>query len=149
MPQSLVKTYIHLVFSTKGRTELLPKQHLEEVHAYVAQIMNNHECPALTVGGTANHIHILFILSRSTALSDIVRIVKSNSSKWINERTSGYKFAWQDGYGAFSISQSHVEAVKAYIANQAQHHQKIRFEDELRKLCNIYGIAINEKYVWD
>ena len=86
MPQSLSKIYIHLVFSTKGRTDTIPKQHLAEVHAYVAEIFNNHHCPAIQVGGTSNHIHILFLLGKTTDLAEIVRTVKSSSSRWINEK---------------------------------------------------------------
>ena len=82
MPQSLSKIYVHLVFSTKGRTETIPKTHLAEVHAYVAEIFNNHGCPAIQVGGTANHIHILFLLGKQANLSEIVRTVKSSTTRW-------------------------------------------------------------------
>lgn len=105
MPQSLAKQYIHLVFSTKGRTETLPKQHLAEVHAYVAGILNDNKCPAICVGGTANHIHILYVQNKTMSLSETVRLVKANSSKWINEKNGKFNpFCWQDVYGAFSIS---------------------------------------------
>ena len=138
------------MFSTKGRTETLLKQHLQDVHAYVAEILNNNHCPAIAVGGTANHIHILFIQSKIMTLSDVVRLVKSNSSKWINERTGKYNiFAWQDGYGAFSISQSHVEAVKAYIAHQEEHHHHVSFQDEFRRLCKLFDVNLDERYAWD
>ena len=84
MSQSLTKIYIHLVFSTKGRMDTIPEAHLTEVHAYVAGILNNQGCPAIQVGGTLNHIHILFLLGKQVNLSDIVRTVKSKSSRWIN-----------------------------------------------------------------
>lgn len=150
MPQSLAKIYTHLVFSTKGRTETIPKQHLAEVHAYVAGILNDNKCPAVKVGGTANHIHILFVQNRTMALSDVVRIVKSNSSKWINEKNGKYNpFYWQDGYGAFSISNGHVDAVVNYIANQEEHHHKTTFQEEFRRLCDQCGVEYDERYVWD
>lgn len=150
MPQSLAKIYTHLVFSTKGRTETIPKQHLEEVHAYVAGILNDNKCPAVKVGGTANHIHILFVQNRTMALSDVVRIVKSNSSKWINEKNGRLNpFCWQDGYGAFSISNGHVDAVVNYIANQEEHHKGVSFQDEFRKICKQCGVEYDERYVWD
>lgn len=150
MPQSLAKNYIHLVFSTKGRTDTIPKAHLKEVHAYVAEILNNNHCPALSVGGTANHIHILYVLSKTMTLSDSVRLVKANSSKWINERNGKFNpFCWQDGYGAFSISQGHVDAVKHYIDNQEEHHRYATFEDEFRRICNMYGVGLDERYAWD
>ena len=150
MSQSLAKLYVHLVFSTKGRTETLPKQHLSEVHAYVAEILNQNHCPAIVVGGTANHIHILYVQSKTMTLSDTVRLVKSNSSKWINEKNGHFNpFAWQDGYGAFSISQSHVDAVTNYIKGQEEHHAKTSFQDEFRRLCQLYDVELNEKYGWD
>ena len=150
MSQSLAKLYVHLVFSTKERTDTLPKQHLDEVHAYVAEILNTNHCPAIQVGGTANHIHILYIQSKTMTLSDTVRLVKSNSSKWINEKNGKYNpFAWQDGYGAFSISQSHVDAVQKYIKGQAEHHAKIDFKDEFRRLCKLYDVELDERYAWD
>ena len=150
MSQSLSKLYIHLVFSTKGRTETLPKRHLSEVHAYVAEILNQHHCSAICVGGTANHVHILFILNKTISMSEIVRIVKASSSKWINERNGKYNsFCWQDGYGSFSISQGHVDAVKHYIETQEVHHAKTSYMDEFRRLCEIYDAGLDERYAWD
>lgn len=150
MPQSLAKNYIHLVFSTKGRTESLPKLHLAEVHAYIAEILNNNRCPAICVGGTANHVHVLYVLSKTMTLSDSVRLVKVNSSKWINEHNGAFKcFSWQDGYGAFSISQGHVEVVRHYIEGQQEHHAKVSFQDEFRRICNKYGVGLDERYAWD
>ena len=83
-------------------------------------------------------------------LSDTVRLVKSNSSKWINEKNGKFNvFAWQNGYGAFSISQSHIEAVRNYIKTQKEHHSKINFKDEFRRLCEIYDAPLDEQYAWD
>ena len=151
MPQSLSKIYVHLVFSTKGRTETIPKTHLAEVHAYVAEIFNNHGCPAIQVGGTANHIHILFLLGKQVNLSEIVRTVKSSTTRWINEKNNNpfHKFFWQEGYGAFSVSNSHVDAVVAYIKGQEEHHKKVSFQDEFRKICQLYKAELDERYAWD
>ena len=150
MPQSLSKVYIHLVFSTKGRTDTLPKTHLKEVHAYLAQILNNNNCTAICVGGIANHVHLLFVLSKTNTLADIVRLLKSNSSKWINERNGCLRhFGWQDGYGAFSVSQSQVQKVVDYIENQETHHHKKTFQEEYKQLLDAYGIGYDEKYMWD
>ena len=150
MPQSLAKIYIHLVFSTKQRTDTIPKGHLEEVHAYIAEILNNNGCPCIKVGGTANHIHILYVQSRTKTLSETVRMVKANSSRWINEKNGPlHPFAWQDGYGAFSISQSHVESVRSYIIGQEEHHKGVDFKEEFHRLCEKYDIHIDERYVWD
>ena len=151
MPQSLSKIYVHLVFSTKGRTETIPKTHLAEVHAYVAEIFNNHGCPAIQVGGTANHIHILFLLGKQANLSEIVRTVKSSTTRWINEKNGNpfNRFFWQEGYGAFSVSNSHVDAVIAYIKGQEEHHRKVSFQDEFRKICQLYKAELDERYAWD
>ena len=150
MPQSLSKLYVHLVFSTKGRAETLPKQHLSEVHSYISEILQSNHCPAVIVGGTANHVHILYVQAKTVSLSEVVRLVKTNSSKWIRQKNGPLvPFDWQDGYGAFSISQSHVEKVRQYIATQAEHHAKVDFMDEFRRLCSIYDAPIDERFVWD
>ena len=150
MSQSLSKIYIHLVFSTKGRTQTLPKQHLNEVHAYIANLLNNNNCPAILVGGTYDHVHILYTQSKTSTLSDTIRLIKANTSRWINSKNGGHTpFAWQDGYGAFSISHNHVDAVKQYISNQAEHHHTIDFKEEFRRLCQLYDVQINETYAWD
>ena len=151
MSQTLAKNYIHLVFSTKGRTETLPKQHLKEVHSYMAGILNTNKCPAICVGGTFNHVHLLFCLDRTKALSDVVRTLKSSSAQWINEKIGlpFTRFCWQDGYGAFSISQSHVQAVTQYISSQEEHHKTISFQDEFRRICALYNAGLDERYAWD
>lgn len=150
MSQSLTKLYVHLVFSTKGRTDTIPKLHLKNVHAYVAEIFNQHNSPAICVGGTANHIHILFALNKNMSLSEIIRIVKSSSTKYINKNNGIFNpFCWQNGYGAFSISQSHVNDVKHYIETQDEHHTRVNYQDEFRRLCSLYGVEIDERYVWD
>jgi len=151
MSKSLTKLYVHVVFSTKGRTDTIPKTHLKEVFAYIAEILNKHDSQALCVGGTANHIHILFTLNKSMSVSETVRIAKANSSKFINDKHGimNVPFCWQNGYGAFSISQSHVKDVIHYIETQEEHHAKVDFKDELRRLCSLYGIEIEEPYIWN
>ncbi|MBR5678214.1 MAG: IS200/IS605 family transposase [Paludibacteraceae bacterium] len=151
MPQSLSKLYVHLVFSTKRRADTIPKSHLAEVHAYIAEIFNNHGCPAVQVGGTTNHVHILFLLGKQTNLADIVRKVKSSSSRWINEVYGNpfHHFDWQDGYGAFSVGYRHVDAVMAYIKGQEEHHRKATFQDEFRRVCELYNVPLDERYAWD
>ena len=151
MSQSLAKIYIHLVFSTKGRADTIPRANLEDVHAYMAEIFNNHGCPAIQVGGTTNHVHFLFLLGKQVELSEIVRTVKSSTTRWINEKMGNpfRHFAWQDGYGAFSVSSSHVDAVVAYIKGQEEHHKKVSFQDELRRICELYNVNLDERYAWD
>lgn len=150
MGQTLSQMYIHLVFSTRGRTDTIPQSLDRELYAYIAEILKANHSPALRIGGVANHVHILFCLDRSKALSDVVREVKSSSSRWLNGKMGiMHPFYWQDGYGAFSISQSHVDAVKHYIDVQKEHHKQKSFKDELRRICSLYGVELNEKYVWD
>jgi len=139
---------IHLVFSTKNRERILTPALQTELHPYLAGVLDNIECPSLQVGGVEDHVHLFFGLSRTRTIADVVETVKTSSPKWI--KTKGAEFAgfhWQSGYGAFSVSQS--DAVIAYIRNQAQHHQKMTFQDEYRRLLERYQVAFDEKYVWD
>lgn len=104
MGQSLSKMYVHLVFSTRGRTDTIPQSVASELYAYIAEILKANHSPALRIGGVANHLHVLFSLDRSKALADVVRTVKSNSARWLNCKMGMmHPFYWQDGYGAFSI----------------------------------------------
>lgn len=150
MPQSLSKLYVHLVFSTKGRRDLIPPAHMEDVHAYLAAVLEAHGCHVLAIGGTSNHVHILMDMARVRSLAELVRLVKSNSSRWLCELAGGKdSFGWQAGYAAFSISKSHVGAVCAYISDQQRHHEVVAYDDEFRRLCKIYDMAIDERYAWD
>jgi putative transposase len=151
MPQSLVQIYAHLVFSTKGRAPFLKDREFRiQTHAYLAGICNNLESPAIQIGGVEDHVHILCRLSKQGDLSSLVRDLKRDSSKWIKDtRPSLNDFHWQGGYGAFSISPSHVSGLTNYIVNQEEHHKTESFQDEFRRLCVKYGLVIDEQYVWD
>jgi putative transposase len=151
MSQSLAQIYLHLVFSTKHRTPHLQDPALRQgMHAYLAGICNNLDSPALIVGGVADHVHLLCRLSKTLALADFLRELKRDSSKWIKDEAPALAdFHWQNGYGAFSLSPSHVEPLRAYIARQEEHHQRETFQDEFRRLLRKYGIAYDERYVWD
>lgn len=150
MPQSLCKNYIHLVFSTKERKDLIPVDLLDIFFHYIGGIINNIGCKAIIVGGIENHVHILFELARTMALSNVVNKIKSNSSKWIRSEMQVFDFDWQDGYAAFSVAQSNVEAVRKYIDNQRAHHQTEEdYQTEFRRYCQIYKINYDERYVWD
>lgn len=108
------------------------------------------ESPLLAMGGTADHVHMLVSLSKTVALCDLMLNVKRDSSKWINDRaTAGAAFGWQDGYFGFSIGESGVKALRAYVANQKEHRKKIDFKDEVRSLLSKYGIEWDERYIWD
>jgi REP element-mobilizing transposase RayT len=151
MSQSLAQIYLHLVFSTKNRKPFLQNQSLrDELHAYLGGTCNNLGCPVLRVGGVADHVHVACRLGRTISVSDLVKELKRESSKWIKTNSPDLRdFFWQNGYGAFSISPSHVELLRTYIANQEEHHRVVTFQEEFRGLLRKYGIEWDEKYVWD
>ncbi len=151
MPQSLVQVYVHLVFSTKHRQPFLRDPSFRErVHAYLVGICKNQKSPSLVTGGTEDHVHILCRLAKTLEMAALVRELKRDSSKWIKAENSRLaSFHWQEGYGAFSVSPSHVDTLKAYIADQPEHHKDESFQEEFRRICGKYGINIDERYVWD
>ena len=150
MPQSLSRLLVHLVFSTKNREPFITPALQPKLHAYLAATSDNLDCRSLRVGGVADHVHLLFGLARTRALSDLVQSIKTSSSKWIKEQGSEMSaFHWQAGYGAFSVSQSDSDRVVAYIQNQAEHHRTMSFQEEYRRLLERYDIAFDERYVWD
>ena len=150
MPQSLANLYVHLIFSTKERTPFLVKRLRPDFHAYLATVLANLKCPAVLINSVEDHVHILFNMGRTVTLAQVVEEVKKSSSKWI--KTKGRMlttFAWQNGYGAFSVSHSEVEGMRRYIAAQEEHHRKRTFQDEYRAFLKEYEIEYNEQYVWD
>jgi REP element-mobilizing transposase RayT len=151
MPQSLAQIYLHIVFSTKERRRLLQDKSLrDETHNYLGGTCNNLGCPVLRVGGTADHVHILCRLGRTISVADLVKELKRESSKWLKTKEPDLgDFYWQNGYGAFSVSPSHVEALRRYIATQEEHHGTETFQDEFRRLLTKYGLEWDERYVWD
>ncbi|MCF8408072.1 MAG: IS200/IS605 family transposase [Crocinitomicaceae bacterium] len=150
MGQSLVKNYIHIVFSTKHRIHMIDDAIENELYAYLGGICNNLECQVLKVGGYTNHIHILCLLSKKITLAKLLAEVKANSSRWMKTKGEKYQnFYWQDGYGAFSVRQSEVQVVSNYITNQKEHHNKRSFKDEYRDVLKEHGLEFDEKYVWD
>ena len=150
MSQSLVNNLVHLVYSTKHRTPWIPKESKEALYAYQAGIFKQWNSPAIILGGVEDHIHALFSLSRNHALKKIVEEVKKGSSKWMKTDGPAIKdFFWQNGYAAFSVSQSNVPEVKQYIQHQEIHHRKMTFQEELRALFDRHEIEYDERYVWD
>ena len=151
MPQSLVQIYLHIVYSTNVRKPFLQeKAFRERTHAYLAGICKNLDCPALIVGGVEDHVHVLCRFGKKIEVADLLRDLKRDSSKWIKAENARLPdFHWQHGYGAFSISPSHVDSLQDYIRNQEEHHRRESFQDEFRRLCAKYGLEIDERYVWD
>ena len=151
MPQSLAQLYTHVVFSTKNRVAYLDDVELRDrVHAYLGGACGKLNSPSLIVGGPSDHVHILCSMNRNQAVAELVRELKRESSKWVKEQASTLNdFHWQGGYGAFSVSPSHVEILREYIATQAAHHEKVTFKDEFRRLLEKYNLQFDEQYVWD
>ena len=151
MPQSLAKIILHTVFSTKDRRPFLRDKPLrEELHRYIGGILTNLDCQPLIIGGVEDHVHILSTLSRTCEVAEMVKEVKRGSSLWLKTKSPDLRdFAWQNGYGVFSIGYSQVEEVQKYIAGQEEHHRKISFQDEFRKFLERYEVKFDERYVWD
>jgi len=121
-----------------------------ELYAYMAKVYQSESCPALIIGGTENHVHALCRLERTVTVAHLLKQVKQASSKWIKSKGDDFSgFAWQAGYGTFSIGASSVQALKRYILNQKTHHKKLSFEEEYRMLLNKYSVEFDEAYVWD
>jgi REP element-mobilizing transposase RayT len=150
MGQSLVKNYIHIVFSTKYRKPLIQQTEEHELYSYLGGICNNLGCQVIKVGGYTDHIHILCMLSKKITLMKLLEELKSHSSKWIKTKGKAYtNFYWQDGYGAFSVNPGEVEIVTNYITNQKEHHRKKTFQDEYKVFLKKYDVTYDERYVWD
>jgi putative transposase len=151
MAQSLAKILLHLVFSTKERRPFLKDQTLrEELHRYLGGILTNLDCQPLIIGGVEDHVHLLFAHSRTATVAEVVKELKRGSTVWLKTKSPELsEFAWQNGYGVFSIGQSQIEDVRAYIAGQEEHHRKISFQEEFRRLLQRYEIAFDERYAWD
>lgn len=149
MSQSLTQIYTHIIFSTKNRENILYHEDLQDIHAYLGGIINNNNCNTIIIGGISDHVHILCKLSSTTAIATLLQEVKRSSSKWLKHKSSAYKdFAWQNGYAAFSVSQSKVEVVRNYIANQEAHHHKQTFKEELIQFLDNYQVEYDPKYLW-
>jgi putative transposase len=151
MPQSLSKVLVHVVFSTKDRRPLLRDKIIrEELHRYLGGILNNLECQPIIVGGVEDHAHFLCALSRASSAAEMIKEVKRGSSLWLKARSADLQdFNWQNGYGIFSIGFSQNESVRDYIAGQEEHHRRVSFQDEFRRLLARYEIQSDEKYLWD
>jgi putative transposase len=149
MSQSLALVLVHIIFSTKNRSPFLQSTEVRsQAHAYLTGTLRALDCAPLQVGGVADHVHILCGLSRKISLADLVKNLKTSSSKILKGKGQD-GFSWQSGYGAFSVSQSSRESVFSYIAEQEIHHRRMNFQDEFRALLNKHGIHFDERYVWD
>ena len=146
MGHSYCTNFVHCVYSTKDRCESIPTEIQEKLWAYVSGIGKNEQVPLLAIGGTNNHVHLLIALPASVSLSEAISKIKSNSSRWLGEH--GSTFAWQEGYGAFSVGASQLQMLKNYIRNQEKHHQKRDFEEEFVALLKLYGVSFDPAHVY-
>ncbi len=150
MAQSLAKMYVHIVFSTKKHYPFITPAIEPELFAYMGDTIKRNGGVPFIINGMPDHIHVFATLPRTVTLSKFVEEIKRNSSRWIKTKGAEYqKFAWQRGYGAFSVSSLGKDAVTKYIANQKKHHKKQSFKEELIQFLDKYAIAYDERYLWD
>ncbi len=150
MPQSFADLHCHIVFSTKNRLRSIDGEWQPRLYEYIGGILRKQKCVLTAAGGMPDHVHLLVSLSREMAVAEVVRLIKANSSKWVHEEfVASRGFAWQAGYGAFSVSHSNLDAVKQYIAGQAEHHRVRTFQEEFIEFLKRHEIEYDEKYIWD
>jgi len=150
MPQSLASLLAHIVFSTKHRVPVIADDVRKDLHGYIGGILDNVNGTLLHAGSVEDHIHLLVAQPRTLSPAALIEEIKTGTSKWIKTQGSKYAgFHWQAGYGMFSISPSHRPAVEKYLDGQKEHHRKVTFQDEFRKLLRKYEITFDERYVWD
>jgi putative transposase len=149
MPQSYTDLCYHLVWSTKNREPYISPELMPRLYDYIGGIVRGEKGTLLEVGGRPDHVHLLARLHPSIAVADLLRVVKTNSSKWLRETFPDHqRFAWQSGYGAFSVSRSRMDQVRQYIQNQEAHHRRVAFKDEFEQLLRKHGIEFDPEYIW-
>ena len=150
MAQSLAKILTHIVFSTKKRQHWLHKEICKELYPYINKILENQKCHSYQIGGISDHIHIVCALGKTVSASKLIEEIKTSTSKWIKTKDESFaNFYWQNGYGIFSVSQTHLDALNNYVANQEINHKTSIFQDEFIRLLQKNNVAYDEKYLWD
>ena len=150
MANTYTNLLFHIVFSTKNRAAIIGHAVREPLYQYIGGVIRGEAGTLLEIGGVADHVHLLARFKAAVAVATMVRQIKTSSSKWLNQRLgAGFKFAWQAGYGAFTVSESQVSQVRRYIQNQAEHHRKRTFQEELREMLSKHNIEFDERYLWD
>ncbi len=150
MPQSFASLYCHVIFSTKDRETLIVGELSTRIYEYIGGICRETGNVLLASGGMPDHVHLLISVGRQMSVADLVRTIKANTSGWIHKTFANQGgFAWQNGYGAFSVSLSNIEAVKQYIANQAEHHRTKSFQEEYVEFLRRHGLEFDERYLWE
>jgi len=146
MPSTHVSLHYHIVFSTKDRQPWIAREWRDDLHRYLGGCARTLDAKPHEIGGTDDHVHLLLGLTPVHRLADIIREIKKVSSRWVHEKTPA--FAWQEGYGGFTVSESNVDAVRRYIARQEEHHRKRPFKDEYRELLQRHAVDFDECYLW-
>ena len=150
MANTYTQLYVHIVFTVRDREPIIPKEHKAELHKYITGIVHNRKQKMMQINSMPDHIHIFLSLTPNIAVSDLVRDIKVNSTRFINEKrwVAGH-FRWQEGFAAFTYSHSQVDAVVTYIANQEKHHEQTTFQEEYLKLLDRFGIPYDKRYVFE
>jgi putative transposase len=148
MPSTHLSLSYHLVFSTKDRRPLVHADWRDRLHPYMGGTIRSLGGMPLAVGGTEDHVHLLIGLRATHRLADVMRDLKVASTKWVHETVGASGFCWQDGYGAFTASQSHVEEIRRYISNQEEHHARRTFQEEYLEFLERNGVEYDERYLW-
>lgn len=149
MSQSLSKIYVHITFHVKNNILKIRNEEKKELYAYMGSIIKDNGSIPIIINGVSDHVHILCIMSKNIALAKLVEEIKRHSSRWIKTRDTYYQqFAWQGGYGGFSVSPSIHGITKRYIETQEEHHKKVTYREELIQLFEEYGIEYDENYLW-
>lgn len=148
MPSTHLSLHYHVVFSTKDRAPFIGAAWRERLHAYIGGVVRNVEGVPEAIGGVADHVHLLIGLRATARLADVVRDLKAVSSRWVHDEIGERAFAWQEGYGAFTVSASQREAVREYIAAQKDHHRKRTFQEEYLELLQRSDVEFDERYLW-
>ena len=149
MAQSLSQLFIHIIFHIKNNSCTIRNEEKEHLYAYMGSIIKDNESIPILINGTKDHVHILCVMSKNIALAKLIEEIKRHSSRWIKTKNHHYSnFAWQGGYGGFSVSPSLHDKTKRYIENQEQHHKKVTFKEEYLLFLKMYGINYNEDYLW-
>lgn len=150
MAHTFTNLLTHIIFSTKDRAPIIEVELKPELHAYLGGMVREIKGKAYSINGTIDHVHLLVSLPPTLALSEAMKVIKANSSRWVSGKWSGRKnFGWQTGYGAFSVSRSNVATVIRYIDNQEEHHRKMTFKEEFLEFLSKHGIEYDEHYIWE
>ena len=149
MPSTHLSLHVHVIFSTKHRRPVLKAEWRSRLHAYLGGAIRDVDAVPVVIGGTADHIHLLLGFKATHRIADVIREIKRGSSSWLNDDLNIRGFAWQSGYGAFSVSPSALDSVARYIAQQELHHRRKTFQEEYLEFLNKSGVLFDERYLWD